>query len=192
MTKAAKVLKSLDELGKKQFLPSIGPIKGKIVEDVIKKYQPKNILEIGSLYGYSAILMANILPDEGKVLAIEIDKKNAQIAQKNIEDAGFVNKIDLLTGNALDLIPKIDHKIDLLFLDAEKNEYIKYLNLAESKNLIKKDTIIIADNVGIFKDQMLDYLEYVRNSGMYRSETIETTVEFSSDKDAIEVSVRIV
>lgn len=192
MTKAADVLKSLEELGKKQYLPSIGPVKGKIVVDIIKKYQPKNILEIGSLYGYSAILMASVLPDVGRVVAIEIDKKNADIAKKNIKDAGFLNKIDLLIGNALELIPRLDYKFDLLFLDAAKNEYLQYLNLAEEKNLIKKNAIIIADNVGIFKNEMLDYLEYTRNSGIYKSETIETTLEFAKDRDAIEVSVRVV
>ncbi|MER5176044.1 MAG: CmcI family methyltransferase [Candidatus Nitrosocosmicus sp.] len=192
MTKAADVLKSLEELGKKQYLPSIGPVKGKIVVDIIKKYQPKNILEIGSLYGYSAILMASVLPDVGRVVAIEIDKKNADIAKKNIKDAGFLNKIDLLIGNALELIPRLDYKFDLLFLDAAKNEYLQYLNLAEEKNLIKKNAIIIADNVGIFKNEMLDYLEYIRNSGIYKSETIETTLEFAKDRDAIEVSVRVV
>lgn len=192
MTKAADVLKSLEELGKKQYLPSIGPVKGKIVVDIIKKYQPKNILEIGSLYGYSAILMASVLPDIGRVVAIEIDKKNADIAKKNIKDAGFLNKIDLLIGNALELIPKLDYKFDLLFLDAAKNEYLQYLNLVEEKNLIKKNAIIIADNVSIFKNEMLDYLEYIRNSGIYKSETIETTLEFAKDKDAIEVSIRVV
>ncbi len=192
MTKAADVLKSLEELGKKQYLPSIGPVKGKIVVDIIKKYQPKNILEIGSLYGYSAILMASVLPDIGRVVAIEIDKKNADIAKKNIRDAGFLNKIDLLIGNALELIPKLDYKFDLLFLDAAKNEYLQYLNLVEEKNLIKKNAIIIADNVSIFKNEMLDYLEYIRNSGIYKSETIENTLEFAKDKDAIEVSIRVV
>ncbi len=192
MTKAADVLKSLEELGKKQYLPSIGPVKGKIVVDIIKEYQPKNILEIGSLYGYSAILMASVLPDMGRVVAIEIDKKNADIAKKNIKDAGFLNKIDLLVGNALELIPKLDYKFDLLFLDAAKNEYLQYLNLVEEKNLIKKNAIIIADNVSIFKNEMLDYLEYIRNSGIYKSETIENTLEFAKDKDAIEVSIRVV
>ena len=136
--------------------------------------------------------MASVLPDVGRVVAIEIDKKNADIAKKNIKDAGFLNKIDLLIGNALELIPRLDYKFDLLFLDAAKNEYLQYLNLAEEKNLIKKNAIIIADNVGIFKNEMLDYLEYIRNSGIYKSETIETTLEFAKDRDAIEVSVRVV
>ena len=60
-SKAIDILNLLDERGKKQFMPSIGPIKGKIVADIIRKYEPKKILEIGSLYGYSAILMSSVM-----------------------------------------------------------------------------------------------------------------------------------
>ena len=61
MNKAIDILNLLDEIGKKQFMPSIGPIKGKIISDIIREYKPKKILEIGSLYGYSAILIANVM-----------------------------------------------------------------------------------------------------------------------------------
>jgi predicted O-methyltransferase YrrM len=190
VTKAADVLNSLEELGKKQFMPSIGPVKGKIIADIIQKHEPKNILEIGTVYGYSAILIASIISNDDKVVTIEINKTNGDIAKRNIKDAGFSNKIDVICGNALEVISKFDYKFDLLFLDAAKDEYLKYLNLAEEKNIIKKDTMIIADNVGISKNEMMDYLEYVRNSGKFISNTIETTLEFSKDiKDAIEVFV---
>ena len=59
--KVLDVLSELEEIAKKDFLPSIGPIKGEIIEDIINKYKPKKILEIGTLHGYSAILMANFL-----------------------------------------------------------------------------------------------------------------------------------
>ena len=79
-----KVLKQLETMGEKELLPSIGPIKGKIIVDVIQDYKPKNILEIGTLYGYSAIIMSSLLADEngGKVITIEIDKEYANIAKK--------------------------------------------------------------------------------------------------------------
>jgi hypothetical protein len=87
MTKeaASNVLNSLEELGKNQFMPSIGPIKGKIIAGIFKKYRPKDILEIGTLYGYSAILMASILPEEGRVTTTEIDKNNAHSARIDLE-----------------------------------------------------------------------------------------------------------
>ena len=198
MNKAIDILNSLDEIGKKQFMPSIGPVKGKIIADIIREYKPKKILEIGSLYGYSAILMASVMSsddgdDDIKVVTIEIDKNNGSIAKGNIKDAELLNKIELITGDALEVIPKLGYKFDLLFLDAAKDQYLQYLKLSEEVNIIKNDAIIIADNVGISKNEMMDYLEYVRNSGKYKSKTIETTLEFSKDvRDAIEVSIRVV
>jgi predicted O-methyltransferase YrrM len=199
--KAIDILNLLDERGKKQFMPSIGPIKGKIVSDIIRKYEPKNILEIGSLYGYSAILMSNVMSSyddddddssEIKVVTIEIDKNNADIARGNIKDAELLNKIELINGDALQVIPKLGYNFDLLFLDAAKDQYLQYLKICEEVGIIKSDVIIIADNVAISKNEMMDYLEYVRNSGKYKSKTIETTLEFSKDvKDAMEVSVRV-
>ncbi|HEX7208170.1 MAG TPA: class I SAM-dependent methyltransferase, partial [Nitrososphaeraceae archaeon] len=175
----------------KQFVPSIGPIKGKIITEIIKKYNPKTVLEIGTLYGYSAILMANILPEGGKVVTIELNKTNANIARKNMADAGLSDKIDIAVGNAIEVIPKLDLIFDLLFLDAAKDEYIKYLKLAENKNL-KKGSIVVADNVEVSKNEMLDYLQYVRSCGIYKSETIDTILEFTpSVRDAIEVSIKV-
>jgi predicted O-methyltransferase YrrM len=193
MDKALQVLKSLEEMAEKEFVPSIGPIKGKIIADVIKKYQPENILEIGTLYGYSAILMANTLSglDGKKVVTIEIDKSIADIARKNIADAGLSEKIEVIVGNALDIIPNLNQKFQLMFLDAAKVEYLGYLKSAEKKYL-EKGAVIVADNVEVSKNEMLDYLEYVRNSGAYKSETIETILEFTPNiKDAIEISVKI-
>jgi predicted O-methyltransferase YrrM len=191
MDRASKVLQSLEKMAQKEFVPSIGPTKGKIITEIIKKYNPKTVLEIGTLYGYSAILMANILPVGGKVVTIELDKLIAATARKNIADAGLSDKIDIVDANALEAIPKLDLKYDLLFLDAAKDEYLKYLKLVENKNL-KKGSIVVADNVEVSKNEMVDYLEYVRSSGIYKSETIETTLEFTPNvRDAIEVSIKV-
>jgi len=188
MAKPLDVLKSLEKMAKKEFVPSIGPVKGRIITEIIKKYNPKNILEVGTLYGYSAILMAaDMLQGEGKVVTIEIDRSIADISRKNVADAGLSAKINVIVGNALKVIPKRDWKFDFLFLDAAKNEYLTYLKLAEDKAL-KKGAVIVADNVEVSKNEMLDYLEYVRSSGIYKSETIETTLEFTPNvRDAIEV-----
>ena len=192
MGKASQVLRRLEKMADKQFVPSIGPIKGKIITGIIQKYKPRDILEVGTLYGYSAILMADTLNGaNGKVITIEIDKPFADISRKNIADAGLADKIDVIVGNALDVIPRLNSKFDLLFLDAAKNEYLKYLELAQKRNL-KEGSIIVADNVEISKSEMQDYLEHVRNSRGYRSKTIETTVEFTPNvKDAMEVSIKV-
>jgi predicted O-methyltransferase YrrM len=197
MAKPSDVLKSLEKMAKKEFVPSIGPVKGRIITEIIRKYNPKNILEVGTLYGYSAILMAaaasDILHEDRKVVTIEIDRSIADIARKNVAAAaGLSEKINVIFGDALEVIPKLDWKFDLLFLDAAKSEYLTYLKLAEDKAL-KRGAVIVADNVEVSKNEMLDYLKYVRSSGgIYKSETIETTLEFTPNvRDAIEVSIKV-
>src|SRR5919199_6835269 len=87
---APSLLKDLEQIAKKEHLPSIGPLKGRIISDIVKKYRPASILEIGTLHGYSAILMGSLLADDGgKLITIEIDRDLANIAIKNIEKAGL-------------------------------------------------------------------------------------------------------
>jgi predicted O-methyltransferase YrrM len=187
-----KVLKRLERMAEKESLPSIGPTKGKIIAHLIQEYKARSILEIGTLYGYSAILMGSMLPEEnsGKVITIEIDEGSANIARKNIEDAALANKVEVIVGDALEIIPKLRGKLDMVFLDATKNEYFKYLKFVE-KNL-EKGSVVVADNVGIFGRSMYDYLQYVRNSGRFNSRVLDTELEFNKNvKDAIEISIKI-
>lgn len=189
------VLRELEQLAKREHLPSIGPIKGKIISDIIQKYKPTTILEIGTLHGYSAILMTALLLDyyhDAKLITIEIEKNLADIARKNIGKAGLAHKIEVVCGNALDVIPTLTaYKFDLIFLDAVKSEYLQYLKLIEVNELMKKRSVVIADNVLLYENEMKDYLVYVRNSGRYDSQTTESTLEFNKNvKDALETSVR--
>jgi predicted O-methyltransferase YrrM len=186
------LLRDLEQIAKREHLPSIGPIKGKIISAIMKKYKPTTILEIGTLHGYSAILMADSLSDDGKLITVEIDKNNADTARKNIDKAGLSNKIKVICDNALYVIPTLaGYKFDLVFLDAAKSEYLEYLRLIEKKNLMKENSVVVADNVILYENEMKDYLEYVRNSGRYMSQTTETTLEFNKNvKDALEISLR--
>lgn len=189
------ILRELEQLAKREHLPSIGPIKGKIISEIIQKYKPTTILEIGTLHGYSAILMTALLLDyyhDAKLITIEIEKNLADIARKNIGKAGLAHKIEVVCGNALDVIPTLTaYKFDLIFLDAVKSEYLQYLKLIEVNELMKKRSVVIADNVLLYENEMKDYLVYVRNSGRYDSQTTESTLEFNKNvKDALETSVR--
>jgi len=204
--KVLDVLSELEEIAKKNSLPSIGPIKGEIIVDIIKKYKPKRILEIGTLHGYSAILMANCLlsvnNNAGKdndnanketiVICLEIDQQLANIAKKNIEKAGLSDRIEVITGDALEIIPTLNkyYRFDLVFIDAVKNQYLRYLKLVEENGLLNKKSVVVADNILIYENEMKDYLDYVRNSGKYNSYTTETTLEFTKNvKDALEISL---
>jgi predicted O-methyltransferase YrrM len=205
--KVLNVLSEIEETAKKNSLPSIGPLKGEIIGDIIRKYKLKRILEIGTLHGYSAILMANFLLKENKddgndkdntntetiITCLEIDQQLANIAKKNIEKAGLSDRIEVITGDALKTIPTLNNKyyrFDLVFIDAVKNQYLSYLKLVEENGLLNKKSIVVADNVLIYENEMKDYLDYVRNSGKYNSYTTDTTLEFTKIvKDALEVSI---
>jgi predicted O-methyltransferase YrrM len=188
----SNLLRELEQTAKRENLPSIGPVKGKIISDIIKKHMPTSILEIGTLHGYSAILMGNLLPnDGGKLITIEKDKNLANIARKNIYKAGLSGKIEVICHDAIDVIPTLaSYKFDMVFLDAIKSEYLRYLRLVEQKNLMKEGSVVVADNVILYENEMKDYLEYVRNSGKYMSHITETTLEFNKNvKDALEISL---
>jgi len=202
-----KVLAEIEETARMDSLPSIGPIKGKIVESVLKEHKPKKVLEIGTLHGYSAILIANTISscsygnrnldtdtkyNEPIVISVEKDEKLATIARKNIKNSRLSNLIHVIIGDAIRVIPNLKTKFNMIFLDAAKNEYLRYLQLVEEYGLLEKRAVIVADNVILFENEMKNYLDYVRHSGKYLSRTTETSLEFTKNvTDALEVSISL-
>ena len=166
-----------------EFLPIIGPEKGKILVKAVRKVKPKHVLEVGTLVGYSAILIGRELSADAEITTIEIHAKEAKIAEENIRRAKIPPKINVVVGNAIKVIPTVKGCYDAVFIDAEKTEYLEYLRLMEDK--LHKGTVVVADNAGIFADQMREYLDYVRKSGKYRS------TYFQVGDDGVEVSVKL-
>ena len=187
---AETVLREIEAIGKRSFIPSIGPVKGKILAEIVRKVRPKRILEVGALYGYSAVLMAKNSPPKAEIISVEKNPEHVRMAIENIKRANMEGRIRVIQGDGVTELKRLSGSFDLVFLDAEKTEYLAYLKAIE-KNL-HKGSVIVADNVGIFKDQMEDYLEYVRKKGPYKSRTVETLLEFSdSTKDAMEISEKL-
>ena len=184
---ADAVLREIEEMGKKSFIPSIGPVKGKILAEVVGKHKPRKILEVGSLYGYSAILIAKNSPARAEITTVEKNPENARITEQNVERAKLEGQIKVIQGDAMEILPTLPGPFDLVFLDAEKTQYLDYLKAVENK--LHQGSVVVADNVRVFQDQMQNYLHYVRNTGRYRSQTVETLLEFSeTTKDAMEIS----
>src|SRR3989338_8709134 len=102
MDGAESVLRDIEGLSKDKFLPIIGREKGSVLISVIKKYNPKKILEIGTLVGYSAIMMAKNMKS-GKIITLEIDKDTAKLARENIEKARLSDRIEIMAGDAVNV-----------------------------------------------------------------------------------------
>ncbi len=177
------VLREIEDLSKRTYLPIIGPVGRKYLVDTVRRFSVKNVLEVGTLIGYSAILLAENLPQDGRVVTIEINPKSASSAEENKRRAGLADKIELHIGDALTVILGIKDKFDMVFLDAAKREYLDYLKLSEDK--LERGGVVFADNAKMSAHEMRDYLDYVRNSGRYKSEYID--VGF----DGVEISTKL-
>ena len=121
-----------------------GHLQGKVLTMLSKMIQPQNILEIGTFTGYSAICLAQGLTENGKLITIEIDDELESIAKRYIRKSGFENKIIHKTGDAISIIQTLDMVFDLVFIDADKREYIEYYHAVFNK--VRSGGYIIADN----------------------------------------------
>jgi len=162
-----KVLTAIERTARKEHLPIMGQERGNLLAEIVRKSKPKRVLEVGTLIGYSAILMAKELNSDAELITIEVDRSEAEAARENIREAKVKPKVQVLVGDASKIIPELKGKFDLVFLDGAKSEYLRHLKLLEDK--LRKGSIIVADNAEAFAYLMRDYLDYVRNSGKYES-----------------------
>ncbi len=146
-----EVLLSIPQTLKDANLPfsTISPNQGKFLQIMALACNAKNILELGTLGGYSAIWLARALPEDGKMITIEIDAARAAVAKKNIERAGLSDKVEIRIGKAMEILQQLNQDnrepFDLIFIDADKEPYAEYFKL--SLQLSRQGTFIIADNV---------------------------------------------
>jgi caffeoyl-CoA O-methyltransferase len=128
---------------------NVSPNLGKLLYLLAKLSNVKKILEVGTLAGYSTIWMARALPENGRLITLEIDPHHAEVAEKNIDRAGLSSKVDIRIGKAIDLLPQLVQEktgpFDMIFIDADKPPYTEYFEWA--LKLSRPGTLIIADNV---------------------------------------------
>jgi predicted O-methyltransferase YrrM len=130
-----------------------GHLQGQVLTMLSKMIRPVSILELGTFTGYSAICLAKGLQNGGKLITIEIDDELEMLAQNYFEKAGLQDKIEQRIGSAIDIIPQLNDKFDLVFMDADKREYLTYYNLLIDK--LKSGAYIIADNT-LWNGKVLD------------------------------------
>lgn len=124
---------------------SSGPYQGRVLSMISKLVNPKNILEIGTFTGYSTLSLAEGMQAEGKLHTIDINEELFDFQRKYFDASEYGSKIVQHLGNAVEIIPSLDVTFDLVFIDADKDNYVKYFDLIINK--INKGGIILSDNV---------------------------------------------
>lgn len=122
-----------------------GHLQGKFLEFIARMISPRKILEIGTFTGYSTICLAKGLDHDGMIITIELNDELTAFSNSYFCRAGVESKIVQMTGKAQDIIPALDHKFDLVFIDGDKREYIEYYRLIIDK--VNIGGFILADNV---------------------------------------------
>ncbi len=122
-----------------------GHLQGQLLSMFSNMISPDRILEIGTYTGYSAICLARGLKENGKLYTIDINEELEDFALSFFEKAGLGNQIELLVGDAMEIVPKLNQNWDLVFIDADKENYINYYNLVFDQ--LKSGAFIIFDNV---------------------------------------------
>ncbi len=122
-----------------------GDFQGRVLSMVSKLVQPKVILEIGTYTGYSALCMAEGMAAGGKLHTIDKNEELYDFQKKYFEKSEYGNQIVQHVGNALEIIPTLDEKFDLVFIDADKSNYTNYFNLVVDK--MNSGGVILSDNV---------------------------------------------
>jgi predicted O-methyltransferase YrrM len=144
----SEVLKALDrETNLKVMSPRMlsGHVQGQALRMISMMIKPRNILEIGTFTGYSAVCFADGLQPGGKLTTIDINAELEPMVRRYFKEAGVEDKINYLLGNALEIIPTLKDTFDLVFIDADKENYSNYYYLVIDK--LPSGAFIIADNV---------------------------------------------
>ena len=147
-----------------------------VIGNILEKNKPTKILEIGTAVGYSAICFSKYLTENGRIDTIERDEDRIKEAKINIKDMGLEEKIQIYEGDAVEILPTLKEKYDMVFIDAAKGKYPFFLR--EALRMLNKNGIIFADNILYKGYVMSDYNKHkqrtaVRNLREYIKEVTE-------------------
>ncbi len=147
-----------------------------VLDKILKEIKPQRILEIGTAVGYSAMCFSEYLAPEGEIDTIERDEERIAEAKINIEKVGVADKINIYEGDAVEILPTLNEKYDVVFIDAAKGKYPFFLK--EALRMLKPNGIILADNILYKGYVMSDYNKHkqrtaVRNLREYIKEVTE-------------------
>ena len=157
-------LEKIKQKALEEHIPIIMDDTLEVVDQILKEVKPKRILEIGTAVGYSATMFAKYTDEDCIIDTIEIDEERAKEAKENIEKIGVANRINIIVGNAVDILPTISQEYDIVFIDAAKGKYPVFLENAI--RLIKNDGLILADNILYKGYVMSDYNKHKQRTAV--------------------------
>ena len=140
-----KELAGIKQKALEEHIPIIMDDTLDVISKILKKNKPKNILEIGTAVGYSAMCFSEYLDEKGQIDTIERDEERIKEARQNIKKVGVEDKINILEGDAVDILPTLNKKYDMIFIDAAKGKYPFFLK--ESLRMLSEKGIIFADDI---------------------------------------------
>ena len=166
-------LEKIKEKALDEHIPIIMDDTLEVIDKVLKEIKPKKILEIGTAVGYSAMCFSEYLQDGGKIDTIERDEERLAQARENIVKVGVQEKINIIEGDAIEILPNLNDKYDMIFIDAAKGKYPFFLK--ESLRMLNENGVIFADNILYKGYVMSDYNKHkqrtaVRNLREYIAE----------------------
>jgi predicted O-methyltransferase YrrM len=179
--KAKRMLALIDRATTLWTIPVVGRAKGRLIRRLIERHRSTRGLEIGSLIGYSAILIAGAMPPRGRLTCLEANPFLAWLVKANVETAGLAKRVRVIAADALRATPMLPGRFDFVLIDADKNDYLDYLRQLEPK--LSAGAVVVADNTGYYRREVAPYLEHVRSGGRYDSR------EYAFGDDAMEVSI---
>ena len=150
------VLAAVDAFASKEsFMMNVGDEKGLILDDAVRRARPLRVLELGTYCGYSAVRMARLLPPNAKVVSVEFSAYNASVARRLIEHAGVSSRVTVVEGYISDggkTLERVARELegrpaDFVFLDHAKEVYLSDLLRLAGRGLLRKGTVVVADNV---------------------------------------------
>ena len=194
MSDMINLFKEIEEYADENNIPIINKVSSSLLIETVKSKAPKSILEIGTAVGYSALLMASYMPKDGKIITIEQDANRIDTAYNFITRAGRIDQIQLLDGDASDILLQVEGQFDMVFIDAAKGQYLDYLQKVLDKLVV--GAVIVADNV-LFRGMVMseepplkryrtivkrlrEYLDFVSNDPRF-----STTIHSEGDGVAI-------
>lgn len=139
------ILKELEMFAKENHVPIIQPEVAKLLLVTGKLLKPKRILEVGTAIGYSAIILSKVLDEGGKIDTVDRYELMIDRARVNIKRAGLEDTVNIIVGDAVDVLKCLDKKYDMIFLDAAKGQYPEFL--PECMRMLNKGGLLFSDNV---------------------------------------------